>query len=81
MLEALRPLLAEYGTLSGLSPTDFHTIHWGRTLSSSEMLSALTGSDRLFGAVCSFMYNAITPSVGSGAAFGAAPQSGFYSPR
>ena len=27
VLEALRPVLAEYGTLSGLSPTAFHSTH------------------------------------------------------
>src|SRR5215216_5412378 len=74
VLEALRPVLAEYGTLSGLSPTAFHTTHCGRTLSSSGMLSAFTESNRLFGAVISLMYNATTPSIGGGAALGAAPQ-------
>src|SRR3712207_2861706 len=41
------------------------------------MLSAFTGSNRLFGAVSSLMYNATTPSVGSGAASKAAPQIAF----
>src|SRR5215218_4164517 len=80
VLEALRPVLAEYGTLSGLSPTAFHTTHCGRTLSSSGIPSAFTKSNRLFGAVCSFVYNATTPSVRGGAARKAAPLIAFLLP-
>src|SRR5215211_6581384 len=77
VLEALRPVLAEYGTLSGLSPTAFHTTHCGRTLNSSGIPSTFTKSNCLFGATCSVMYNAITPSVRCGAALAAAPQIAF----
>src|SRR5215208_1702888 len=37
------------------------------------MFSAFTESNRCFGDVCSFVYNATTPSVGGGAATKAAP--------
>src|SRR5215211_1908665 len=68
VVEALQPAFAEYGTLSGFSPTAFHTTHCGRTFSSFGMFSASTESIFLFVAFGSFMYNLFTPSVAGGAA-------------
>jgi hypothetical protein len=63
VLEALNPSRAEYGTLQGFSPMVFHITHWGRFLSSPGMYSDLTGSMFFPVALCSFVYNAITPSA------------------
>src|SRR5215212_3427986 len=41
------------------------------------MLSAFTESNRLFGVACSSVYNAITPSMGGGAALVATPPGRF----